>query len=100
MTIKNKDDVIIEKPFRDLEDVRINWDMMVSRRFIWDLEIRFGCGWRDTIIFRIRITLISRNMVVEGINDFEQDGSKVEKMSDIIKIQETYWRLWRSLVYI
>jgi hypothetical protein len=32
-------------------------------------------------------------MVVEGINDFEQDGSKVEKMSDIIKIQETYWRL-------
>ncbi len=44
MTIKNKDDVIIEKPFRDLEDVRINWDMMVSRRFIWDLEIRFGCG--------------------------------------------------------
>lgn len=79
MIIRNKDDVIIEKPFRDLEDVRINWDIMVSRRFICDLETRFGCGWRNNRTFRIRITLISRNMVVEGINDFWADGSKVEK---------------------
>lgn len=44
-------------------------------------------------MFRIRITLMNRNRVVEGMNDFEQEGSKVEKISDIIKIQETYWRL-------
>lgn len=98
--IRNKEDVIVEKPFNDLEVVRISWDTMISRRSDRDLEVRLGCRWKDTIDPIINIILIRRNKVVVGINDLEHIGSKVEKISGIIKIQGTYWRLWRSLVYI
>lgn len=35
MVIKNKDDVIIDKPLKDLDDdVRINWGIMVLRDYL------------------------------------------------------------------
>lgn len=88
-------------PFKWIDDVRDSCVIIVSTIGYMNILFRWLifhiCGW--VAIINIILSIIA--IVVDGINSVKLIGSKIEKMSLIIKIWLLYHlKLWRLLVWI
>jgi hypothetical protein len=85
--IKNKEATIDENPFKDLDDVRSNCEVIVSVKSRRDEDMREFEGKMKDFMKESRRRPVTKKMVFLGINVLDMYGSNVEKMSGIIKIQ-------------